>query len=87
VKARVKARVEVVEPMGNEIYVYFSTKPGAMHVARLTATDEPELRQEMGFVFDTSKVHLFDAETERAILETRTITSISKMEPLNASGI
>ena len=68
VKARVKAKVEVAEPMGNEIYVYFSTKPGTMHVARLSATEEPEPSREMGFVFDTSKVHLFEAETGKAVL-------------------
>jgi len=68
VKAKAKARVEVVEPMGNEIYVYFSTRPGTMYVSRITATEEPEAGKEMEFVFDTAKVHLFDAVTEKVLI-------------------
>jgi multiple sugar transport system ATP-binding protein len=68
VKAKVKAKVEVVEPMGNEIYVYFSTRPGTMCVSRITATEEPEAGREMEFVFDTAKLHLFDAATEKVLL-------------------
>lgn len=60
--------MEVVEPMGNEIYVYFSTKPGSMYVSRISASEELEAGQEMEFVFDTSKVHLFDTETEKVVL-------------------
>ncbi len=67
VKSVVKAKVEVVEPMGNEIYVYFSTKPGSMQVSRINATEEPEAGREMNFVFDTSKAHLFDIQTEKVI--------------------
>ncbi len=68
VKVRAKAKVEVVEPMGNEIYVYFATKSGTMYVSRITATEEPEAGKEMEFVFDTAKVHLFDAVTEKVLL-------------------
>jgi multiple sugar transport system ATP-binding protein len=67
VKVRVKARVEVVEPMGNEVYVYFSTKPATMYVARINAAEEPETGKEMEFVFDTAKAHLFDAETGEVV--------------------
>jgi multiple sugar transport system ATP-binding protein len=67
VKARAKAKIEVVEPMGNEIYVYFSTKAGTMYVSRITATEEPEAGKEMELVFDTAKVHLFDAVTEKVL--------------------
>jgi multiple sugar transport system ATP-binding protein len=66
-KAAVKAKVEVVEPMGNEIYVYFSTKPGSMYVSRIGAFEEPQPGTDMEFVFDTAKVHLFDPQTERII--------------------
>ena len=67
VKAKTVAKVEVVEPMGNEIYVYFSTRPGSMHVSRVSAMEEPEPGGEMEFVFDTSKLHLFDVVTEKVV--------------------
>jgi multiple sugar transport system ATP-binding protein len=67
VKVKVKARVEVVEPMGNEVYVYFSTNPATMCVARINAAEEPETGREMEIVFDTAKVHLFDAETGEVV--------------------
>mgnify|MGYP001617115650 CR=1 FL=1 len=67
VKVKASAKVEVVEPMGNEIYVYFSTKSGTMYVSRISAVEEPEPGREMEFVFDTSKVQLFDKETEKVI--------------------
>lgn len=67
VKAKSKAKVEVVEPMGNEIYIYFSTRPDSMYVSRVSAMEEPEPGREMEFVFDTSKVHLFDKESEKVI--------------------
>jgi multiple sugar transport system ATP-binding protein len=66
-KARVKAKIEVVEPMGNEIYVYFSTKAGTMYVSRITAMEEPEAGKEIELVFDTAKAHLFDAVTEKVL--------------------
>jgi multiple sugar transport system ATP-binding protein len=67
VKARAKAKIEVVEPMGNEIYVYFSTKAGATYVSRITALEEPGAGKEIELVFDTAKVHLFDAATEKVL--------------------
>jgi multiple sugar transport system ATP-binding protein len=66
-KARVKAKIEVVEPMGNEIYVYFSTKAGTMYVSRITAMEEPEAGKEIELVFDTAKAHLFDGVTEKVL--------------------
>jgi multiple sugar transport system ATP-binding protein len=66
-KVSVKARVEVVEPLGNEVYIYFSTKPATMYVARVNAVEEPQTGKEMEFVFDTAKVHLLDAESGEVI--------------------
>ncbi|MFZ5826969.1 MAG: ABC transporter ATP-binding protein [Bacillota bacterium] len=64
--ARVPARVEVVEPLGSEIYLYLSTGGNA-----ITARVEPHLRfkdgQDIVLALNTDKVHLFDAETEVAV--------------------
>ncbi|MFZ5816840.1 MAG: ABC transporter ATP-binding protein [Bacillota bacterium] len=64
--ARVPARVEVVEPLGSEIYLYLSTGENS-----ITARVEPHLRfqdgQDIVLALNTDKVHLFDAETEQAV--------------------
>lgn len=66
-KARGKAKLEVVEPMGNELFLYITTESGNQYTARIDAAKEPAPRTTMDFVFDTSKAHFFDVETERVI--------------------
>lgn len=62
---RAKVMIEVVEPMGNEIYLYFSTLENKSHlVARLTTDQEPSVGKSMEVVFDMSKAHFFDPTTE-----------------------
>lgn len=68
VKSAQKVNVEVVEPMGNEIYVYYTTKAnGTQYVARISSAREPAVGKTMDLVFDLSKVHFFDVETENVI--------------------
>jgi multiple sugar transport system ATP-binding protein len=62
-----KAHVEVVEPVGNEIFVYFSTGSGANHVARFATDRTPEVGKPCELFIDTSKIHFFDATTEQSI--------------------
>ena len=63
-----KVMVEVVEPMGNETYVYFSTrKDGPQFVARVTSTKEPAVRKPLDLLFDMGVAHFFDPTTEKAI--------------------
>jgi len=64
---RFKANIEVVEPVGNEIFVYFSTGTDAQYVARLSTDTPPEVGKPFELLFDTSKVHFFDTEDERTI--------------------
>lgn len=67
-KTKAKVTVEVVEPMGNEIYVYFSTqKNGTQYVARINTTKEPAVGKPLELLFDTSKAHFFDPATEKVI--------------------
>ena len=64
--ARVPATVEVVEPLGSEIYLHLSTGENS-----LTARVAPGLRFRAGdqitLAVNTDKAHLFDVETENAI--------------------
>jgi multiple sugar transport system ATP-binding protein len=62
-----KANIEVVEPVGNEIFVYFSTGTDSQYVARLATDTPPEVGKPFDLFFDTSKIHFFDKDTERAI--------------------
>ncbi|MER3524477.1 MAG: glycerol-3-phosphate ABC transporter ATP-binding protein [Ignavibacteria bacterium] len=65
--APIRANVEVVEPVGNEVFVYFSTGTDAQYVARLATDTPPEVGKPFEFYIDISKLHFFDNETERAI--------------------
>jgi multiple sugar transport system ATP-binding protein len=65
--AKSKARVEVVEPMGNEIFVHFSTGSGTQYVSRIISDEEPVAGQEFEFGFDLAKAHFFDKATEKVI--------------------
>ncbi|MBI3110260.1 MAG: sn-glycerol-3-phosphate ABC transporter ATP-binding protein UgpC [Ignavibacteriales bacterium] len=67
-KAKVRATVEVVEPMGNELYLYFTTREkGAQHVARVDASAKVRVGMVVDLVFDMTKAHFFDRTTEQAL--------------------
>ncbi len=66
--AKVHVDVQVVEPMGNEIYVYFSVgKDGRQYTARFDATTMPSVGKRLEMIFNTSKAHFFEAATEEVI--------------------
>ncbi len=58
--------LEVVEPMGNEILLYFNLDSEPF-VARIPAREIPEAGKKKELLFDTNKLHFFDFETEKAI--------------------
>lgn len=58
--------LEVVEPMGNEIFLYFQVD-GIQFTARIPAREKPEARTVRSIYFDTAKLHFFNSETEKAI--------------------
>ncbi len=64
-----RARVEVVEPMGSELYVYFSTsEQGRQHVARLGTAHTVGVGKAVQLAVDTGKLHFFDTDTGLAIV-------------------
>ncbi len=63
----VSVNCEVVEPMGSEVYLYLNTGKHTF-VARVGAHDRPGVNQDMDVVFDMSKVHFFDKDTEDTIV-------------------
>jgi len=61
------AKVEVIEPMGNETFLHLNTGSTAL-VARLATTKMPRLEEEMKLMVDMRKCHFFDKDTEAALL-------------------
>jgi len=63
----ITATVELVEPMGSEIYLYFSVGRNSL-IARVSNQDTATANQDLQLVFDMSKAHFFDPRTDKAIL-------------------
>jgi len=61
------ATVDLVEPMGSEIYLYFSIKRNNF-IVRVSNQDTATVNQDVQLVFDMSKAHFFDPRTEVAVL-------------------
>ncbi len=61
------ATVEVVEPMGSEIYLYLNVGRNNF-VARVSNQDTATVNQDLQVVFDMSKAHFFDPKTDKAII-------------------
>jgi len=68
--AAVMATVEVVEPMGNEIYIYLNTGINSL-VARVNARSEPPIGSSLKLVLDLSKAHFFDSQSEVSLSSLR----------------
>ncbi len=66
-KAAVKAHLDVIEPMGSEIYLYF-TIGGRDLVARIDAREPPAVNTDIDLVFDMGNAHFFDKETGHSLL-------------------
>lgn len=66
-KVEITAKVEVVEPMGNEIFLYLTTGKNPT-VARVDTHTIPRVGQDMRLIVDISKAHFFDKDTEEALL-------------------
>lgn len=62
----IQVNVEVVEPMGNESFIYFLID-NIQFVARVSSNIIIKPNQKFIFTFDPSKVHFFDKQTELRI--------------------
>jgi multiple sugar transport system ATP-binding protein len=65
--ARVTGHLDVVEPMGNEIFLYFSLADQDM-VARIDVRVPPQVNTDVELVLDMASTHFFDKETGRSLL-------------------
>jgi len=63
----ITANVEVVEPMGSEIYLYIGVG-GKSLTARIKSESEPEVNKQYVIDVVMEKAHYFDAGTEKTIV-------------------
>ena len=63
----IEAQVEVVEPMGNEVFLYLSTGKSSF-VARVDPVHVPVVEQRVRLAVEIDKAHFFDPETEISLL-------------------
>lgn len=63
----ITASVDLVEPMGSEIYLYFSVGRNNL-IVRVGNQDTATTNQDLQLVFDMSKAHFFDPQTEKVIV-------------------
>ncbi|MGM0549186.1 MAG: ABC transporter ATP-binding protein [Bacillota bacterium] len=61
-----KADVDVVEPMGSEIYLYLA-EAGHSLIARVEAESQAQVGDTISLGVDLRKIHIFDAQTEAVI--------------------
>jgi multiple sugar transport system ATP-binding protein len=66
--AGIRARVELVEPLGNETLVHWSSAVGAL-VSRVSSGPVPALGDEAGLVANAERMLLFDATSGVTLLE------------------
>jgi multiple sugar transport system ATP-binding protein len=64
----VRARVDVVEPMGSEVYLYLVNGQNTF-VARMDARTEAQPDYMIDVAFNMDKMHAFDPETQQSLLE------------------
>ncbi len=58
---------EVVEPMGSEMFLHLSTGRHTI-IARVGGREAPPINRDMDVVFDMTKAHFFDKDTEKTIV-------------------
>lgn len=65
--SKIKVILDVVEPMGNEIFLYF-TLDSTQIIARIPSSDLPKQGSERELFIDTEQLHFFEYETEKKLL-------------------
>lgn len=67
VVAAFSATVDIVEPLGSEIYLHFNTGKNIM-VAKVDSNNKSKSNQVIELVFDLKKIHLFELESGKTIV-------------------
>ena len=62
-----RVNVSVVEPLGSEVFAYLAAN-GHEFISRMDASANPRPGETIETVFDTDHLHVFDKETEQALV-------------------
>jgi len=62
-----QVQVEVVEPLGSEVYLYCSTGT-QQFVARVDPRTQAKAGEPITLYFNTNKMHAFNAQTQETLL-------------------
>lgn len=65
--AKIDGTIEVIETVGNEMFVYFLSDTKEKIIARIPPDSSLRVNDSYTFYFDAAKFHFFDKETEKAI--------------------
>ena len=65
---KIKAPIDVIEPMGAETYVYLNTGDGSPCVAKVDPHRRLKLGESIELAILLDKAHVFDKETEQRIV-------------------
>ena len=63
-----KAKVEVMEPMGAETYLYLDTGDKTSCIARIDAHRKVVIGEEVNLALSLATAHIFDPKTELLIV-------------------
>ena len=63
----IKAKVDVIEPLGAEIFIYLTCGKNSL-VGKMDSHTQVEIEQNMEIVIDMEKTHIFDPKTLSAIV-------------------
>jgi len=63
----VRAEVTIVELIGHEVIIYCRLPDGKEFIARLDPRAKPAVGEKLDLLFDVSRIHLFDKESEQAL--------------------
>ena len=66
--AEIMARVEVVEPMGSEVFLHLTTGKSSF-VARVDPLHMPVVDQEVRLAVEIAKSHFFDKDTQKSLFQ------------------
>lgn len=63
---RVRADIELIEMVGAETFLYLNVENNSI-IARVDSKKRYSLAKNVEFLFDTTRLHLFDKVTQQAI--------------------
>jgi len=63
---KVESTVEVVEPLGNEVFLYLNTGLNS-YIARVAARQTPSIGKKIAIIFNMGKAHFFDPKNQESI--------------------